>query len=183
MFSHPPPPGDPVGGFPGGDQGRAQLQSVLGFVEERVPQGGDITTMSRLLPYVISSSCLCPGAGPLEKEKHSLYCKGWPLSSAWNGECDKVCLFLQVWLREPRAGLCHACGTGQQQPRYKWQQAGYPRTLAQPHQSLCHVFMPTAFQVGRWETSVAGFAQVISIFPNPVQKQAWFTTFKDLVIK
>lgn len=83
MFSHPPPPVDPVGGLPWGDQGRTQLQSGLGFVEEQVPRGGDITAMSRLLPYIVSSSGLCPGAGPMEKEKHSLHCKGWPHAGTW----------------------------------------------------------------------------------------------------
>ena len=94
MFSHPPPPVDPVGGFHRHDQGRAQLQSGLGFVEEQVPRGGDITTMSRLLPYVVSSSGLCPGAGPMEKEKHSLHCKGWPHTGAWMGNVTRyVCSF------------------------------------------------------------------------------------------
>lgn len=82
MFFHPPPPVDPVGGFLWGGRDRAQLLTGMGFVEEQVPRGGDITVMSRLLPYVISSSGLCPGAGPMKKEKHSVHCKGWSHAGA-----------------------------------------------------------------------------------------------------
>lgn len=94
MFSHPLPPVDPVGGFPRGDQGRTQLQSGLGFVEEQVPQGGDVTMVSRLLPCVVSSSGLCPGTDPMEKDKHSLHCKGWPHASVWMGNVTRyVCSY------------------------------------------------------------------------------------------
>lgn len=77
-----------------GCQGRARLQSGLGFVEEQVPREGDVTVTSRLLQYVVSSSGLCPGAGPMEKEKHSLHCKGRPHAGAWMGNVTRyVCSF------------------------------------------------------------------------------------------
>lgn len=54
---------------PGFNRGEAQLQPGLGFAEEWVPGEGDITAMSRLQPYLISSSALWPEAGSMEKKK------------------------------------------------------------------------------------------------------------------
>lgn len=58
----------------------------------------------------------------MEKEKTRLALQGVAPCQGLDGECDKVCLLLPVWLHEPRAGLCHTA-------RGKWQQAGLPRAL------------------------------------------------------
>lgn len=97
-----------MGGFPRGDQGRAQLQPGLGFAEERVPQRGEITTKSRtsrLLPCPGSSLGLCPGAAPVEKEKQRLALQGVAPCQGLDGECDKVCLLLPAWFHEPSVGF------------------------------------------------------------------------------
>lgn len=132
--------------------------------------------MSRLLPYLISSAGLWPEAGPMEKKKQPA------LQRCLDRECDRVCLFLQIWLCELRARLCHSCWVGQHQARCKRQQVGLPHVLAQHPQNLCHVFMPTSPWAGGQESGVVGFAQSMSVFPNNCAKTTQFLSPKGLVM-
>lgn len=148
MFSHPLLLVGPVGGFPWGDQGRAQLQSGLGFVEEQVPQGGDITAVSKLLPYITSSSGLYPGAGPMEKEKHSLHCKAWPHARAWMGNVTRYVCSFKSGSRSQELGCVMRVVLGNNSQDAGGSTLGLPRVLAREHPSLCHGFM--GWQVGSW---------------------------------
>lgn len=69
------------------------------------------------------------GLVPWKRKNTRLALPGVAPCQGLDGECDKVCLLLLVWLHQPGAGLCCTCCTGQRLTRGKRQHAGLPRAL------------------------------------------------------
>lgn len=99
------------------------------------------------------------------KGKTQLALQGMAPCQGLDGECDKVCLFLQVWLQEPRAGLCYACCTGQQQSGCRRQHAWASTCVGSGTSKSVPWFHGLAGGKLAWLV----FAQSMSLFPNLVQ--------------